>query len=132
MLTKVAAPPSVIASWPTPNYINPPNRGPALEYVGIVFSVLALTVVSARIYSRLFITRAPGWDDILIVAGLAGSIAMTVMVIIANKLFFSGRHVWDIPPSTFAPHRLNVWISEWLFVLAGTAIKISVLLFYRR
>ncbi len=30
------------------------------------------------------------------------------------------------------PHRLNVWITEWLFVLAGTAIKVSVLLFYRR
>jgi hypothetical protein len=57
---------------------------------------------------------------------------MSIMVVIANKLYFSGRHIWDVPPSTFTPHRLNVWISEWLFVLAGTAIKISVLLFYRR
>ena len=132
MLTKVAAPLSVIASWPTPNYVDPTNRGPALEYVCIIFSVLAITIVAARIYSRLVITRAPGWDDFLVVVGLIFSIAMSVMIVIANKLYFSGRHVWDVPPSTFTPHRLNAWISEWLFVFAGTAIKVSVLLFYRR
>jgi len=97
-----------------------------------LFSLLGLAVVAARIYSRLLITRAPGWDDFLIVVGLVFSIAASIMVIIGNKLYFSGRHIWDVPPSTFTPHRLNVWISEWLVVLAGTAIKISVLLFYRR
>src|ERR1700761_7762705 len=92
VLTEVAAPPSVIDSWPTPNYVNPPTRGPALEYICIVFGVLAVVIVCVRIYSRLSITRALGWDDFLIVVGLAVSIAMSVMVIVANKLYFSGRH----------------------------------------
>lgn len=132
MLTKPAVPPEVIASWPTPDYVNPPTRGPGLEVVSIFFSLLGLAVVAARIYSRLLITRAPGWDDFLIVVGLAFSIAASIMVIIGNKSYFSGRHIWDVPPSTFTSQRLNVWISEWLVVLAGTSIRISVLLFYRR
>ncbi|KAJ9612608.1 hypothetical protein H2200_004205 [Cladophialophora chaetospira] len=123
---------SVIASWPEPNFVDPPTRGPGLEYICIIFSLLTIFVVTARIYLRLFITRAAGWDDFLIVVALIFSIPMCVLIIVANKLYFSGRHIWDVPPSTFAPHRLNVWISEWLSVFAGTAIKVSVLLFYRR
>ncbi|KIW17983.1 hypothetical protein PV08_02269 [Exophiala spinifera] len=132
MTISLHLPPEVLATWPTPNYINPPTRGPGLEVVSILFSIVGLAVVATRIYSRLLITRAPGWDDFLIVVGLAFSIAASVMTTIGNKLYFSGRHIWDVPPSTFTPLRLNVWITEWLVVLAGTAIKISVLLFYRR
>ncbi|EXJ63216.1 hypothetical protein A1O7_03663 [Cladophialophora yegresii CBS 114405] len=125
-------PPSVVASWPEPDYVDPQTRGPGLVQACIIFSGLGIIIVSARIYSRLVITRAPGWDDLLVVVGLGFSVAMSVMVVVGNELYFSGRHIWDVPSSTLTPHRLNVWISEWLFVLAGTAIKTSVLLFYQR
>lgn len=126
------APASVIASWPPPNYVNPESRGPGLEIICILFSVLATALVTARLYARVVITRAPGWDDLLIVLGLGFSDAVSVMVVIGNRHYFSGRHVWDVPPSKYAPHRLNIWICEWLFTFAGASIKISVLLFYRR
>lgn len=132
ILTPLAASPEIIASWPTPNYVNPETRGPALIYVCIIFSGIGAILCAARVYSRLFITRAPGVDDILIVFGLVGSIALSVMVIIGNKTYFSGRHVWDIPVSKFAGHRLNVWIAMWFFITASSFVKISVLLFYRR
>lgn len=38
--------------------------------VGIVLSSITILLVAARIYSRLFITRAPGGDDILILISL--------------------------------------------------------------
>ncbi|KEF61949.1 uncharacterized protein A1O9_03521 [Exophiala aquamarina CBS 119918] len=132
ILTPLAASPEIIASWPTPNYVNPDTRGPALIYVCIIFSAIGVILCAARAYSRLFITRAPGVDDILIVCGLVAGIALSVMVIIGNKTYFSGRHVWDIPVSKFAGHRLNVWIAMWCFITASTFTKISVLLFYRR
>lgn len=132
ILTPFSAPPEVIASWPTPNFVNPDDRGPALVYVCIIFTVIGTLLVTARIYSRLFITRAPGVDDFLIICGLLAGIVLTVLVIIGNKHYFSGRHVWDIPVSKFSGHRLNVWISMWFFVTASTFVKISVLLFYRR
>jgi hypothetical protein len=64
------APPSVIASWPKPNYVDPETEGPALMIVGIVSSAIAILLVLARMYSRYFITRAPGIDDLLIIISL--------------------------------------------------------------
>lgn len=98
----------------------------------IVFAAFGTAIVTARIYSRLFITKAPGWDDLLIVFALLFLIALSVLVVIGNKVYFSGRHVWDIPVDTFVGSRLNIWVSLWCYVVAITLIKISVLLFYRR
>ena len=64
------APPSVIATWPHPNYVDPVTEGPGLMIVGIVLAAVTLLLVAARIYSRLFITRAPGIDDLLILISL--------------------------------------------------------------
>lgn len=59
----------VIASWPTPNYVNPVTRGPGVIIWNIVFLILAMVVVVLRLYTRSRITRTFGWDDALI--GLA-------------------------------------------------------------
>lgn len=132
ILTPFAASPEVIASWPTPNYVDPDDRGPGLVYVCIIFNVVSTILCAARVYSRVFITKAPGVDDFLIVCGQVTSIVLAILIIIGNKVFFSGRHVWDIPISTFRGHRLNVWISMWFYIASSTFVKVSVLLFYRR
>lgn len=132
ILTPFAASPEVIASWPAPNYVDPDDRGPGLIYVCIIFNVISTILCAARVYSRVFITKALGVDDFLIVCGQVTSIVLAVLIIIGNKVFFSGRHVWDIPISTFRGHRLNVWISMWFYISTSTFVKISVLLFYRR
>ncbi|KAI1617482.1 hypothetical protein EDD37DRAFT_222699 [Exophiala viscosa] len=132
MVDTLHPPESVIATWPKPNYIDPQSRGPALEYVCIIFAAVGTATVTARIYSRLFITKAPGFDDLLIVLALLFLIALSVLVAIGNRVYFIGRHVWDIPIETFVGSRLNIWVSLWCFVAASTLIKVSVLLFYRR
>ena len=68
-----SAPPEVVASWPRPNYVDPVTEGPALVILGIVLGAVASFLVTARIYSRLFITRAPGLDDFLIVLSLVST-----------------------------------------------------------
>ena len=60
------------------------------------------------------------------------AVALTVLVIIGNKVLGSGRHVWDVPVEKFVGNRLNLWISEWCYLISTCSIKISVLLFYRR
>ena len=97
-----------------------------------MFSIIGILIVSARLYSRLFITRAPGVDDALIVVALAFGIALSVLVVIGNRVWLSGHHIWDIPMSKFAGHRLNIWYAEWCYVISTSATKISILLFYRR
>ncbi|KAK5278708.1 hypothetical protein LTR20_000916 [Exophiala xenobiotica] len=132
MVDTLHPPLSVIATWPKPNYINPETRGPALELVCIIFAAIGIVIVTARIYSRLFITKAPGWDDLLVVIALLFLITLSVLVIISNKVYHTGRHVWDIPADTFVGNRLNIWICLWCYIVAISLIKVSVLLFYRR
>jgi len=61
-------PKEVLATWPTPNYVDPVRRGPALMIVQIILVVLVTIFVGMRLYARLLITRARiGLDDILIV-----------------------------------------------------------------
>jgi hypothetical protein len=94
--------------------------------------VIGVLVVSARLYTRLFLTRAAGLDDACIVIALAFGIALSVLVIIGNKVWWSGHHIWDIPISKFSDHRFNIWCAEWCYVISTSCTKISVLLFYRR
>ncbi|EXJ61912.1 hypothetical protein A1O7_02343 [Cladophialophora yegresii CBS 114405] len=132
MVDTLHPPPSVIATWPKPNYADPDTRGPGLIYICIIFGAIGLVTGIARLYSRLFITKAPGFDDLLVMIALGFLTALNVLVIIGNKDYYSGRHVWDIPPSSFVGGRINIWASLWCYVIGITLIKISVLLFYRR
>lgn len=109
-----------------------PTRGPALVNLCIFFSVLGILIVSARLYSRLFITRAIGIDDGLIVLSLGFGIAFSCLVIVGNKVWWSGHHIWDIPREKFVGHRRNIWDTEWCYVISTSTAKMSVLLFYRR
>jgi hypothetical protein len=84
------------------------------------------------LYSRLFLTKAPGLDDVLVVIAHVFGIALAVLVIIGDKVYDINRHVWDIPISKASGSRLNEWCSQWCYVTASCCVKISILLFYRR
>jgi len=56
----------LIASWPTPNYVDPVMRGPANIIITLIFFPLVLLIVGVRIYTRLRISRSFGADDWLI------------------------------------------------------------------
>ena len=101
-------------------------------YICIVFAALGLSTGAARIYSRLFITKALGLDDLLVVLAIGFITALMILVIIGNRSFYSGRHIWDVPPTSFVGSRINIWASLWCYVIGHNLIKISVLLFYRR
>lgn len=70
MSTSGIPPPQVIASWPKPNYLNPVTQGPAVTIITIFFGILAVFIYSARLYTRFFVTRAPGVDDLFCGIGL--------------------------------------------------------------
>ena len=56
----------VIASWPTPNYINPESRAPIGKVVGSILLVSVTIVILIRLYSRKQLTKGCGLDDLLI------------------------------------------------------------------
>jgi hypothetical protein len=65
-------PPSVLKSWPEPDYTDPVTRGPAVLIVNIVMVCIAFVVTCMRLYTRLKITFSPGIDDILIIIAMVG------------------------------------------------------------
>lgn len=63
-------PPSVLKTWPTPNYTDPVERGPGVLITNIVMLAIAFVVTLLRLYTRLRITSSPGIDDILIIIAM--------------------------------------------------------------
>lgn len=47
----------------TANFDNPENRGPAYIAVATVCMAMASSFVLTRLYTRLFVLKAPWWDD---------------------------------------------------------------------
>jgi len=59
-------PAEVVLGWPTPNYIDPEERGPALYIVAGLCSFLITLAVGLRLCTRVFIRRWFGYDDAFI------------------------------------------------------------------
>lgn len=58
---------NVLLSWPPPNYINPVTRGPAAVILIIILSSFVVVAVSLRVYTRLWVQRWSGFDDLFMV-----------------------------------------------------------------
>ncbi|KAK8092245.1 uncharacterized protein PG998_015077 [Apiospora kogelbergensis] len=90
-------PPSVTATWPRPNYVDPPTRGPALLITELTTLSLALVCLALRLWVRVRQLHKAWWDDwVMVVAGVCCA-GTTVDVILATQLFGWDRHVWDVP-----------------------------------
>lgn len=58
---------SVLFSFPKPNYVDPVTRGPALIIINAIFISLCTIVLFLRLYTRIFIKRWFGSDDVFII-----------------------------------------------------------------
>lgn len=75
-----------------PEYVDASNAGRIVGVVG-AFHLVAFTFVSLRLYVRLFMVRAFGIDDVLIIAA-----AVSDSPVFFNPFAIFGR----IPPSSFS------------------------------
>jgi len=78
------------------------------------------------------VIRAIGADDILIVVSLIFGLAFSSVLVVGERKYYLGHHIWDVPPSTSPGGRLNTYLTEILYNIAAGAVRISVLLLYRR
>lgn len=122
----------MMATWPTPNYVDPPTRGGGVLIVNLICISLAFLVVSLRLYTRLRITCSAGVDDILITMGLVFAIGMVAVTSLATEQWAWNRHIWDVPlPWLSTVQKLNLAF-QILFSLSSSFTKISLLWFCRR
>lgn len=61
---------AVLATYPTPNYVNPETKGPDLLVANCVMFSIASVVVALRIHTRVFISRCFGADDVFILLAM--------------------------------------------------------------
>ncbi|KAI0971876.1 hypothetical protein F4678DRAFT_432375 [Xylaria arbuscula] len=125
-------PVEVIASWPKPNYINPESRAPVGRVVGSILLVLVTIVLAIRLYSRKQLTKGCGLDDIFICLAYFPTAAFTIAGIITQEEFQWSRHIWDIEPKFYSPNLILTLIHLFLFDLATSLTKLSMLAMVRR
>jgi hypothetical protein len=66
-------PTSTIISWPTANYEHPETHGLGMVLSTVISTALATFVLLLRYYTRLFIVKNYGLDDVLIGLGMVFS-----------------------------------------------------------
>jgi hypothetical protein len=71
----------VILGWPAPNYINPDTRGPESWIVSAIFLAAATFSVGVRLWTRVFIRKWVGPDDLLIVLAFVRSVLTTLWLL---------------------------------------------------
>lgn len=91
-------PPSVIATWPRPNYTDPPTRGPELLVTEVTTLSVALLCLALRLWVRVRQLHKAWWDDwVMVVAGVCCA-GTTVDVILGE---FQLSHT--LPPAPLRP-----------------------------
>ncbi|KAL8818615.1 MAG: hypothetical protein Q9191_007902 [Dirinaria sp. TL-2023a] len=145
-----ALPPTGMSS----NFVDPLNMGPNLVACNIVLLIIAVLVVAARIVSRTVLTDwRLGWDDYTMLLAFIGTIIFSSFVMTTTH-YGLGKHMWDVPMSTYSPHYLWVMHSiphvrmgyeydaniavKWIMATFAACpasyffVKISILFFYLR
>ncbi|KAL1640293.1 hypothetical protein SLS58_007109 [Diplodia intermedia] len=96
-----------------------------------VCAVIATVFVGLRIYTRLFISRHPGWDDNMVVLALLFAIALCP-IYVQQLRYGLGDHVYEIPPAKLSKQMQWFWVSTWIYLTGVAFAKISILIQYIR
>ncbi|KAF2856275.1 hypothetical protein T440DRAFT_104161 [Plenodomus tracheiphilus IPT5] len=125
-------PPSVLKTWPKPNYVDPVTRGNALMIIELTLLPIAMIVVFLRMWIRISWLKKSWWDDYLMIVAMVFSIGTTVLVILATQLYGWDKHVWDLTVPELETGRKASIAGQTLFVLASSTVKMSILVSYFR
>lgn len=132
----------------TPNFIDPPNRGPVVLILNCIFLPLTIIAVTIRMVVKGLFVHQLGWDDcmsrmppfnptltLLDTCLLAASTSIIHTACIFSSLNYGfGKHLWDIP-ALFLTDISNVrhlTASSIPYAAVTLFIKLSILLLYRR
>jgi hypothetical protein len=125
-------PVEVLLGWPTPDYENPNRLGPTGTIIAVVLLASVTVLLGLRVWTRRFITRSFGLDDILILIAFVPAVGFTATGLIAKERFGWGTDVWDVRPQLY-PGSLQAGLASYLFFdMATSFTKLSMLaLVYR-
>ncbi|KAI4289525.1 MAG: hypothetical protein L6R35_001206 [Caloplaca aegaea] len=121
------------ANQPPPGIDLTEDQGQRIVSSMVALIVLPTLAVIARLLSR-YLAHAGFWyDDLWVVISLLLSYGPIICVLISQGTNGFGRHIWALQDPKFTNRFLEIlYIYAILFYLSSTAIKICLLLFYRR
>ena len=118
-------PPGVLSNFANPT----PLAGPMIA-ISTTTAVLAVTLLSARLYSNIRITRSAGYDDLTCIAGVMFSFAF--MGLVLNTRDYA-RHMWNVPITGFTASYLKIILAQTIAAALGFLFaKLSILLLFFR
>lgn len=120
-------PPGII-----PNFDGRAAKAESVTIITAIFLSIAIIAVGLRLYTRIHLVRLFGLDDYIIIFALILS-AMQFALVQKMLDYGVGKHLWDVPLSTFSPKLLKVWmVGAVSYSATMLAVKLSILLLYRR
>ncbi|USP81674.1 hypothetical protein yc1106_08948 [Curvularia clavata] len=106
-------------------------RGREAVIISSIFTGLALIIVILRLYTRLYIIRAAGIEDLGIALAMLCSIGLTICIGI-QACYGMGKHIADVTPRDMTIFLRAFWSSLMVYYLSLGLTKGSMLLQYRR
>ena len=93
-----------LSSGHVPNYWNnPPNtfwKVYVADSIGLGF---ALAAVVARCYTKVYVSKSPGWEDYTSILSFLCFLAFVIMDYVRGSRYGGGRHAWDLPEQYIDP-----------------------------
>ncbi|KAF2265739.1 hypothetical protein CC78DRAFT_598319 [Lojkania enalia] len=107
------------------------DRGPELRATCMSFVILALISVLLRIYVRLHIVKAFGWDDAWMVVAMLSFIMFTTTAI-GGVHYGTGRHMAELSDENIFMAMRYWWLCYISYCISMISVKVSIGLFLLR
>ena len=121
-----AAPPLGVES----DFINPVTLADAVVAVSATTLILAIVLLSLRLYSTLRITRSTSYDDGACIVALVFAVSYVGLIVSTKD---NARHAWDLPLSAYTAGFAKIVFSEQIIAALGFLFsKLSILLLLLR
>ncbi|GME26181.1 Integral membrane protein [Neofusicoccum parvum] len=107
------------------------NRRETVLALTITFQIVAWIAVIFRLYARFKLTRAGGWDDLLVVlAAMSVSIGSSFVAVLPD--YGLGQHVLSLTMDMYSDYLYWFWAATISYFFSTTLIKVSLLVQYLR
>ncbi|PYI17554.1 hypothetical protein BO99DRAFT_337541, partial [Aspergillus violaceofuscus CBS 115571] len=109
------------------------DQRPKIVAVLVTTWIIAFLTVSLRFTARTLVKAGLWWDDWVVLSSLSPAANLRDMLNQhADVRYGLGLHVWAAPPGSVSAFPKSLVIAELFYVAATVAIKLSILLSYRR
>ncbi|MCJ1410693.1 hypothetical protein MMC19_004779 [Ptychographa xylographoides] len=122
VLGGLAPPPGIV-----PDFVDPYSLQPAM--IGVFAFYLAITAITTllRMYTKLYITKTPGWGDYTACIAMLGYIVYCASVF-STFPYGAGVHQWNVPLTNLAPFARHAIVAEIVYPPVIFCAKLSVFL----